>query len=379
MSSTTNTQGLLTNVFRPSSVYDTTTQSYTTKLKLVNLDTVTANVITGFSGSFGDPYSNIYLGVNAGNSYLNNRGCTSNTFVGINAGGISSNTAGSVFIGIGAGYASANAVNSILIGANTIGGSSNNIFLGPNLSQAGTVSNLLYIGNGMSRPPTITADLGAAYGHVGIGTMPDTVSPSNMGLEVFGYAYVGKPGSDGRPSGGLGINKIPGSHALDVNGDMYVSDGYFTLAATSDPSTSNSTLLFDTTHPGKKATVNATGGFITTGITAIASNITAGGVMSSYSGFQSYKSTWNSTGNGTTSNITTFTNYGPVLIALRNGNGSAIASIQGLWTGSTFIQTVAPVAVGGVALISNSAYVTISNTSLGNTTIFWSVTAFSAT
>ena len=344
MSSTTNTQGLLTNVFRPSSVYDTTSRSYTTKLKLVNLDNVTANVITGFSGSFGDASCNVYLGVNAGNSYSNANGSSNNVFVGINAGTFASNTTNAVLLGYGTGYTLANGSNSILIGANTIGGSSNNIFLGPNINQAGTVSNLLYIGSGRTNAPAITADLSSVYGHVGIGTLPDTTSLSNLGLEVYGYAYIGK-----NSTGGLGINKVPGGRTLDVNGDMAMSDGIFNMLVSSDQTSSNSTFLFDTVNPGKIAKVQSTGGFC------------------------SKTGAWISTGNGTTSNIVP--PLAGVFVMAAN-SGTTFATIQGMWNGSAFTQTVAPASTNGFTLASNASYIVMSNTSLGAATVSYSFTYF---
>jgi hypothetical protein len=356
----------------------------------VNLDTVTANVLVGFSGSIGDGAGNVYLGVNAGNSYSNSRGSSNNTFVGINAGANASNTVNSVFLGYGTGYGMTNAYNSVLIGANTTGGSSNNIFVGPNISQAGTVSNLLYIGSGRTNPPAITADLGSVYGHVGIGTMPDTLEPYGIGLEMVGYAYIGK-GS----TGGLSINKAPGAHSLDVNGDMYMSDGHFIFSASTDSNTANSTLLFDTATSGKTAIVNATGGFTTaktvTASNVVSSNISNSGTVTTSSivanvgistlkvrannGFNSSAGSWTSMGNGTTFNITpTVLNSTFTMIVQA---GSVYGTIQGLYTSTAFFQTVAPVVSGsGFAIISNAGYITISNTSMGATTFAYGFTHF---
>ena len=86
--STTNVQNLLSNVFHPTFVYDTTNHVYQSKLELVNIDTVSANTVSSFFASIGDARSNVYVGIDAGNPH-STMVASSNwytTFVGAGAG-----------------------------------------------------------------------------------------------------------------------------------------------------------------------------------------------------------------------------------------------------------------------------------------------------
>jgi hypothetical protein len=55
---------------------------------------------------------------------------------------------------------------------------------------------------------------------------------------------------------------MPGSYALDVNGDMQVSDGYGVLTFTHDNLNNSVTTISNTTsYPDSNATLQVTGGF----------------------------------------------------------------------------------------------------------------------
>ena len=242
MSSTTNVQNLLTNVFRPTFVYTAGT-GYQSKLELTNIDTVSANTVTTFAANVGDASSNVYVGVGAGNAHsaLAASSNTTDTFLGALAGAATSNVKNSVFLGFYAGYGSSNASNSISIGANTANGGnsniyigcgtgittgSNNIFLGPGVTNGGVAtSNTLLIGSGNN--PTIIGDLTNRRIAVGTSTMPD---PSTyIMLDVNGYTRIGPATS----IGGLGINTDPGQgYTLDVNGNSRVSGGFASVTGT---------------------------------------------------------------------------------------------------------------------------------------------------
>jgi sugar lactone lactonase YvrE len=283
MSSTSNVQNLLTNVFRPTFVYNTTTSNYQSKLELVNIDTISANAITAYAANVGDASCNVYVGVGAGNNYsvLASSSNTTDTFLGASAGGLTSNVKNSVFLGYRAGYGVNNSSNSISIGANTLNGGnsniyigcatgiatgSNNIFIGPGVSNGGTsVSNTLLIGSGSNT--LFRGDL--TSNRVGINTTTLT-NPSNyITLDVNGYTRIGGSTNNGN----LGINTLPGTYTLDVNGDMRVSDGWASLVMTHD-SNSNASLGFSNVRSANcNATIQSTGGFFSSQGTAVASTI----------------------------------------------------------------------------------------------------------
>jgi len=297
MSSTSNVQNLLTNVFRPAFVYNATTSNYQTKLELVNIDTVSANAVTTYAANVGDTASNVYVGVGAGNPYstLVSSGNATNTFLGTGAGGGSSNVKNGVFLGYRAGNGVVGSSNSISIGANTPNGGdsniyigcatgistgSNNIFIGPGVSNGGvSVSNTLLIGSGSNT--LFRGDL--ATKRVGINTTALTDPLNYITLDVNGYTRIGGSTNNGN----LGINTLPGTYTLDVNGNMRVSDGWASLVMTHDVN-SNATLGFSNVRSANcNATIQATGGFFSsqgtalasTGSQTIASNVLPGSFM----------------------------------------------------------------------------------------------------
>ena len=236
MSSTSNVQNLLTNVFRPTFVYDNGV--YQTKLELTNIDSVSANTVYGFTAAFGDASGNVYVGIGSGNPYssLAASSNSSNTFVGTNAGASTSNVKNGVFLGYRSGFGTSNSSNSISIGANTINGGnsniyigcatgiasgSNNIFLGPGMSNGGTaVSNRLMIGSGSNT--SIVGDLSSNRVGINLSNLPATTP--NVTLDVNGFTRIGT-----NANGGLGINMLPGNFALDVTGAQRIQDGVGTL------------------------------------------------------------------------------------------------------------------------------------------------------
>jgi len=238
MSSTSNVQNLLTNVFRPVFVYDTTNGVYKTKLELTNVDTISANTVYTFASAVGDASGNVYVGIGAGNAYsiLSTSSNSNDTFVGTGAGGSTTSVINGVFIGYRSGFGTVSSSNSISIGANTLNGGnsniyigsstgiasgSNNIFLGPGVSNGGTsVSNRLMIGSGSNT--AIVGDLASNRIGINLSSLPSTAP--DLKLDVNGYTRIGT-----NANGGLGINMLPGNYALDVTGSKRIQDGVGTL------------------------------------------------------------------------------------------------------------------------------------------------------
>lgn len=236
-----------------------------------------SNTIIGVNAGLGLSNSTNIESFGFGSVQNGNAICNS-SFIGTTSGCNSSSVANSLFFGARTGYGSSNISNSVFIG----GGSGSNVFGGGNViaigigtSSAGTpttvgssnifignssatgftggnnviighgittssippyslynggptqylpsnMSNKLFIGNGSNI--LLTGDF--ASGCVSIGSTNSTPNSCNDGnyslvgtglqLDVARYARVGQ---------GLGIGVDPGSYAMDVNGQLHVSDG----------------------------------------------------------------------------------------------------------------------------------------------------------
>ena len=254
MSSTLNVQSLLTNVFRP--VYTYSASGFATNVELSNVDTVSANTARLFRADIADAGSNVYVGLNSGNSWLTVRSCCNTTAVGYGAAANCLSVSNSVYIGTLAGANSSSNSRTIAIGCNAGQSStgSSNIFIGAGTGTP-TGNNNVFIGNGLTATSTpytsnqcvigtgntvaLAADL--AYGCVAIGksdtmmgylTLPAVRFPS-LNLDVAGYARI---------QNGLAIGRDPGGASVDIAGDFRTDDGYGSLRFTHDQSTSNSSL-----------------------------------------------------------------------------------------------------------------------------------------
>jgi len=249
--STANVQNLLSNVFRPTFVYDIGNQVYRTKLELLNIDTVSANMISTYFASVGDVRSNVYVGLGAGNPYSNMVSSSNyyTTFLGAGAGFGSSNVSNSVFLGYNAGQGSVNSTNTIAIGSNADGDGSNNIYIGAGAGMAGAAgTSNIFIGHGntltgvtkqfllgplVGQPPSsLTNSLGSNYllgGDFASNRLGINLSNPTYNLDVNGYARIGT-----NSVGGLGVNTNPLDFTFNVNGDMQVTDGYGRLRLTHD-------------------------------------------------------------------------------------------------------------------------------------------------
>jgi len=260
MSSTTNVQNFLVNVFRPVYTYDATTTLFTPKLEMSNIDTYSGNSISIFTAAIGDSNSNVYVGSNAGNPYTTTKLCRNVTAVGYGAGSNISNVSNATYVGYYAGAGALSASNTTAIGANangngisnvyvgnTTGGAGNsNVFLGAGITGSG--SNNILIGPGISNGSSNDIfRVGTGYLNGNMNTRwlgLGTTSPydSNNKLDVSGNTYI---------LGQLAINRVA-VRTLDVNGNLRASD-------------SNGTLDFNL------GVTSSTGGFA-----SVQSNISAG-------------------------------------------------------------------------------------------------------
>ena len=275
----------MTNVFRPTFVFDTTNGVYQTKLELTNIDTVSANTVYTFAAAVGDSSGNVYVGIGSGNAntILATTANSNDTFIGTGAGGSTSNVKNGVFIGYRAGFGAILASNSISIGANTLNGGnsniyigcatgissgSNNIFLGPGVTNGGTsISNRLLIGSGSNT--SIIGDLVNNRIGINLTTLPTSLSP-DIKLDVNGYARIGT-----NRTGGLGINTIPGYYALDVEGEMRVTNGYGSLVFTRSGNDTITTISNTSSYPNNTATMQVTGGYFSSnGTTGVSTTTT---------------------------------------------------------------------------------------------------------
>ena len=314
MSSTTGSQNLLTNVFRPAYRYEIpvggSTAVFVPTLDVSNVDVLTANSVTAFTAAIGDENENVYVGSNAGNAYSNLRGCSNNTAVGFSAASFVSNVANSIYIGYNAGAGAADSSVNIAIGPNTKGNGISNIYIGSNTGSLGTGSNNILIGHnltgsnlsntlligptptiygnlstrkvGIGRDPSYNMDISGdsriSY-RLGVGMAPGTAeNVSNLphALDVSGYSYI---------KGGLGVNADPADFTFNVNGNFRVADGFGAMILQQDGS-GNSVLTCkpDTTDiSGRKFVLNVVGdicasAFIVPGAT-FAGNVTASNVI----------------------------------------------------------------------------------------------------
>ena len=166
MSSTSNSQNLLVNVFRPTYVYDAD-KGYIPKLALSNVDSVVGTSGTFSNLNVGDSKSNVYIGVNAGNPNAVVESCNSTgiTAIGLSAGSNNSNSDGSVFLGNSTGSNASNVDNSVYLGSLTGSYNSNcanSVYIGYNSAKnLCNASNEVAIGTNTSAGGTSDVYIGA--------------------------------------------------------------------------------------------------------------------------------------------------------------------------------------------------------------------------
>ena len=238
MSSSSNVQSYLTNVFRPVYTYDSVNGFFQPSLELSNVDNLTANTITAFTAAINDSNLNVYIGSGAGNPYNIPQNCSGNIGIGYSALNGISNVSNTIAIGVSAGQGLTNNNGNILIGTNVAQVGNLNTIIGDNAGGNSGNGNTL-IGAGA----TATGDSNIILGSGSINltgsnqfvlginnTIRADLSSNLVGinqptpawtLDVNGYTHI---------CNALGINASPLDHTLNLNGDFYASDGYGTLS-----------------------------------------------------------------------------------------------------------------------------------------------------
>ena len=311
MSSTTGSQNLLTNVFRPVYRYEIptggTTAMFTPRMDVCNIDVLTANSVSAFTAAIGDENENVYVGSNAGNDYSNLRGCSNVTALGFGAASGISNTKNSVYIGYNSGANALDSSANVAIGTNTKGNGISNIYIGSNTGSLGTGSNNILIGHnltgsnlsntlligptptiygnlvtrrvGIGRDPSYNMDISGTSRistSLGIGVGPNTTEFSNLphALDVSGYTLF---------KGGVGINADPADFTFNVVGNMQIDDGFGIVRVFNQ--NGDTVFAMESHTPGKKAIFSVKGDICSDSIvspgTSITGNITASNVISS--------------------------------------------------------------------------------------------------
>jgi hypothetical protein len=380
--STANVQNLLSNVFRPTFVYDIGNQVYRTKLELLNIDTVSANMISTYFASVGDVRSNVYVGISAGNPYSNMVSSSNyyTTFLGAGAGFGSSNVSNSVFLGYNAGQGSVNSTNTIAIGSNADGDGSNNIYIGAGAGMAGAAgTSNIFIGHGntltgvtkqfllgplVGQPPSsLTNSLGSNYllgGDFASNRLGINLSNPTYNLDVNGYARIGT-----NSVGGLGVNTNPLDFTFNVNGDMQVTDGYGRLRLTHDNNGS------------------ATAGYsrmTLVGITNSGGSPPAVGIatLQVSDGYFSASGTTGSMGSGATSNIGVW-KKGIVMVSVQDTETSANYAGQismVCLTGSTYTVGTISSNVANATITASTSNIVLTNNGGASRTYTYSITYF---
>lgn len=380
--STANVQNLLSNVFHPTFVYDIGNQVYRTKLELLNIDTVSANMVSTFFASVGDARSNVYVGLGAGNPYSNMVSSSNyyTTFLGAGAGNGSSNVSNSVFLGYNAGQGSVNSTNTIAIGSNADGDGSNNIYIGAGAGMAGAAgTSNIFIGHGntltgvskqfllgplVGQPPSsLTNSLGSNYllgGDFASNRLGINLSNPTYNLDVNGYARIGT-----NSVGGLGVNTNPLDYTFNVNGDMQVTDGYGRLRLTHDSNGSSTAGYSRMTLVGIS---NSGGSPAAVGIATLQVS----------DGYFSASGTTGSMASGATSNIGVW-KKGIVMVSVQDTATSAnyVGQISMVClTGSTYTVGTISSNVANATITASTSNIVLTNNGGASRTYNYSITYF---
>lgn len=366
MSSTTNVQNLLVNVFRPTYTYDTTAAQFVAKLDLSNINTVYANVFSGLRADIADQSNNVYVGTGSGNPIDTLNACANNTVLGYNAGSGMSNVSNSIYIGNSAGFGANGATNTIAMGNTAVGNGDCNIYIGN--STGGSGDSNLFIGHDISADPTVSNTM-----YIGFDTPLITgkfaEAPPNtrrVGILDSNPQYPISLGSYTYVLDGLGINANPADHTLNVVGDCRIEDGFGLFQFDQNQTTSNSIFSVESYTPGK--ILEATIGSATND-----ASMNVYGTLNVDKGYSSVRGTTGSLADGVTSNIGLW-KKGMVIVAVTGA--SAGPRFGGSWIYDGTTATSISSNAANITVTGSGSNIVLSNTSAGTTTFGYNITYF---
>lgn len=253
MSSTSNVQDLLVNVFRPTYRWQSGT-GFVPSLVLSNVSEIITTKLKTDALVVSDSNVNTYIGSNAG---VNASSTASNVGIGYSAMGGALNSSNNVALGVFSldGMSSGN--SNVAVGSSTklTGPGTKNILIGPNISL-GTGSSNILVGTDLSiNSSTSQLRIGSLlYGDLAVnrlGLLTTAPSSGDVYVDVSGQTFF---------RGKVGVQTSTPIYSLDVNGSIYTNTSYLVDSKTqsspgyafvSDPSTGlhlvqTSTLAFDT-------------------------------------------------------------------------------------------------------------------------------------
>jgi hypothetical protein len=216
MSSTSNAQDLLVNVFRPTYTYDSNT-GFTPALVVSNVSELIVGRINTDRLGVADSNGNSYVGCNAGSALAD--GTTySNVAIGVSAMAGASNSSNNVSVGLSNFSGLSNANSNVGLGANTLmtGSGQKNVLIGANVTL-GTGSGNIVIGNDLALGNlSNTLRLGnILYGNLTAGYIGINNPAPVAALDISGEVLFRNK---------VGIQKTDPKYTLDVAGSIYATE-----------------------------------------------------------------------------------------------------------------------------------------------------------
>jgi hypothetical protein len=214
MSSTSNVQDLLVNVFRPTYKYQPGT-GFVPSLVLSNVSEIITDRVKTGALVVSDINSNTYIGSNAGEGASNT---ASNVGIGYQAMSGSLNSSNNVALGAFSLDGVANSSSNVAVGDRTdiTGRGFKNVLLGPNITMVDGSYNILIGADISAGSGNYRFQLGNfLYGDLSAGKFGVNTSAPATAFDVSGISYF---------RGKVGIQNPTPDYSLDVNGSLYVSD-----------------------------------------------------------------------------------------------------------------------------------------------------------
>ena len=218
MSSTSNAQDLLVNVFRPTYRWDSTT-GFVPSLVVSNVTEVIAGSVKTDKLAVSDARGNTYIGSDAG-ALLTNETTRENTAIGYSAMSGAINSSNNVSIGSFNFFELTNGVSNVGIGADTLitGTGQKNILIGTN-NTIGDGSGNIIIGNDLSLGNISKRfQLGTLlYGDLSSGFVGINTSAPAAALDISGIVVFRNK---------VGFQNPDPTYSLDVAGSVYASEQF---------------------------------------------------------------------------------------------------------------------------------------------------------